>query len=69
MGGWMSFTTYLLDVLLTAAERGLCHVRWSAESLAELEEHYVIIRTGRSDVSKEVARAQMGFLRKSGDEE
>jgi predicted nucleic acid-binding protein len=53
--------SYLLDVLLTAAERGLCHVRWSAESLAELEEHYVLIRTRKSKgtVSEEIARKQI----------
>ncbi len=53
--------SYLLDVLLTAAERGLCHVRWSAEGLAELEEHYVLIRTRKSKgtVSEDVAREQI----------
>jgi predicted nucleic acid-binding protein len=53
--------SYLLDVLLTAAERGLCHVRWSAESLAELEEHYVLIRTRKSKdtISEDVAREQI----------
>jgi len=53
--------SYLLNVLLTAAERGLCHVRWSAESLAELEEHYVLIRTRKSKdtVSEDVAREQI----------
>lgn len=51
--------SYLLDVLLTAAERGLCHVRWSVESMAELEEHYVLIRTIRGAISEDIARGQI----------